>query len=187
MIQRLGLISIAQYDQLVAAGEFDDLAERVELIRGELRFMSPAGPYHGDVVSYLSSWTVEQGHAHGYTVWPQQGVSLAELLSVPEPDVAWVKRRRYKKIRPTVADVGLLIEVSHSTLAYDRQEKAALYAEAGIAEYWIANCEEQCFEVHRRPQGDAYAERFVVKPGERLSPLVAPAAWLDVAEVFADE
>jgi Uma2 family endonuclease len=172
---------------MIVDGEFDGLQERVELIRGELHFMSPAGPYHGDVVTYLNEWTVFEGRKHGYTSWPQQGVSLAELLSIPEPDVAWVKRRRYKKERPTVADVGLLIEVSYSTLSYDRNTKASLYAEAGIVEYWIANCEDQCIEVHREPQGGDYTERFAVPCGEKISPLISPFAWLDVAAVFADE
>jgi Uma2 family endonuclease len=112
---------------------------------------------------------------------------LAELLSIPEPDVAWVKRRRYKRVRPSVDDIGLLIEVADSSLSYDRGEKASLYAEAGIVEYWIANCDDEWIEIHREPRGNAYADCFVVKRGEQISPLVAPDAWLFVSEVFADE
>jgi hypothetical protein len=54
MIQRPEPITIERYDQMIADGEFDGLEERVELIRGELHFMSPAGPYHGDVITYLN-------------------------------------------------------------------------------------------------------------------------------------
>jgi Uma2 family endonuclease len=187
MIQRPGFVSIAEYERMIADGEFDQLEEHVELIRGELHFMSPAGPFHGDVVAYLTRWTVQTGGNWGYMPWPQQGVSLAELISIPEPDVAWVRLRRYKKQLPTVADVGLVIEVSHSSLAYDRNKKAPLYAEAGIQEYWIANCEEQCIEVYRNPVGTLYTQRSIIKPGERISPLVAPEASLDVADVYADE
>jgi Uma2 family endonuclease len=187
MIQRPGLITIGDYEQRVASGEFDQLEDRVELIRGELRFMSPAGPYHGDIIFFLNEWTVEAGRAYGYGAWPQQGVKFAELLSIPEPDVAWVKRRRYKRGLPTRDDIGLVIEVADSSLRYDRREKKPLYAEAGIGEYWIVNCEDECIEVHRQPAGDEYLDCFIVQPGQPLTPLVGPHALLDIAALFADE
>lgn len=187
MIQRPALITIDEYEQRVAAGEFDELEDRVELIRGELHFMSPAGPYHGDIIYYLSHWTVEEGKAYGYGLWPQQGVKFAELVSIPEPDVAWVKRRRYKQGLPTRDDIGLVIEVADSSLRYDRREKKPLYAEAGIGEYWIVNCDEECIEVHRQPVGDDYLNCFVVKLGQPLAPLVGPNARLDLVSLFAEE
>lgn len=187
MIQRPGLITIADFERRVAAGEFDELEDHVELIRGELHFMSPAGPYHGDILFFLNEWTVEAGRAYGYGAWPQQGVKFAELLSIPEPDVAWVKRRRYKQALPTRDDIGLVIEVADSSLRYDRREKAPLYAEAGIGEYWIVNCEDECIEVYRQPVGDEYLDCFVVKPGQPLAPLVAAEALLDIVALFPDD
>jgi Uma2 family endonuclease len=62
-----------------------------------------------------------------------------------------------------------------------------LYAEAGIAEYWIVNCIESVIEVHRQPVDCIYQERLVVEPGQKFSPLIAPEAVLDVADLFAEE
>ena len=187
MIQRAPQLTIAQYEQMAADGEFDSLDERVELIRGELHFMSPESDFHIDVVAYLIDWTSQVGRIHGYMCYPQLGVKFEELLSIPEPDVAWVKRRRFKRGKATLEDLGLIIEVSRSLLHYDRTVKASLYAEALVPEYWIANCGEETIEVYRASDGQRFTKQFVVRRGERVSPLVAPEAWLIVEEVYADE
>ena len=108
------------------------------------------------------------------------------MESVPEPDIVWVKRRRYRKAHPTASDVGLVIEVSDSSLADDRK-LATLYAGAGIQEYWIVNCIDEVVEIHRDPHGDEYQDRFVVPRGKHVSPIAGPEALLDVADLFADE
>lgn len=186
MVTRIGRVTTDEYLQLIEAGAFEE-DERVELIRGEIKPMSPAGPYHGDIVFYLNAWTAREGLRYGYGSWPQQGVRLDQVISVPEPDIVWVKRRRYKRALPTLADIGLVIEVAHWSLRGDRKDKLPLYAEAGINEYWIANCDDSCIEVYRKPFGNDYSERLVVAQGEKIAPIVAPEAWLDVRELFAEE
>lgn len=62
-----------------------------------------------------------------------------ESNSRPEPDLLWVKAGRYQQGHPTADDVMLAIEVSHTSLQYDLSEKASLYAEAGIVEYWLVD------------------------------------------------
>jgi Uma2 family endonuclease len=186
MIHRVTSISYDQYEQMIADGVFAP-DERVELIRGELHHMSPAGPFHDDILIYLQDWSAEHARGAGYLCPSQIGVSFRAFASMPEPDIVWLKRRRFRRERAEVADVGLIIEVSHSSLRYDRETKAVLYAEAGIGEYCIANCEDQCLEVHRQPVDGGYRERFVVAIGGKVSPLVAPQATLDVADLFAEE
>lgn len=187
MISRVGHITIKDFEQMIARGEFDKTRERVDLIRGELRFMSPAGPDHSDILTYLVEWSVEGAKKHGFRVRPEQGVRFLELESLPEPDIAWVRGKRYRKAHPTAADVGLVIEVANSSLREDRGEMAELYADAGIGEYWIVNCVDQVVEVHRQPAAGRYHVQFIVKLGEKISPLIAPDALLDVAELFAEE
>jgi Uma2 family endonuclease len=186
MIQRLTALSIDQYEQMIVDGVFAS-DERVELIRGELHNMSPAGPFHSDLLGHLIHWSVPHCNSAGYRCFAQPGITLAESESIPEPDLVWVRNRKYQKARPQAADVALAIEISHSSLNYDRKIKSPLYAEAGIADYWIVNCIDRCIEVHRQPVDGEYRERFVVEIGGKVSPLVAPAASLDVAELFADE
>jgi Uma2 family endonuclease len=187
VIQRLAPLTVAQYEALVADGEFDQWDDRVELIRGELHVMSPASTLHDDLLSYLLAWSFASCARQGLQVRSQQGLNLADCQSVPEPDIAWVPQRRYKTARPASRDVALVIEVALSSLAYDRDVKGRLYAEAGIAEYWIVNGEEQCVEVYRSPQDGAYREQFAVSGAEKVSPLAAPDAWLDVADLFLGE
>jgi Uma2 family endonuclease len=187
MITYAERMTIEQFEELLDSGRYEKSRERVELIRGELRIMSPAGPDHDEVLTYLEDWSTAWAGKYGYRKRSEKGVTFPSLASVPEPDIVWVKKRRYRKARPTVDDVVFAIEVSFSSLTEDRSEMMDLYAEAGIAEYWIANCIDNVIEIHRRPVAGVYQDRFVVKPGETVSPLVAPDAVLDVGELFSEE
>ena len=76
--------------------------------------------------------------------------------SEPEPDITVLAPRDdfYASGKPGPNDVLLLIEVSDTTLDFDRTEKAQLYAEEGIREYWIVNLTDRCIEIHRDPKAD---------------------------------
>lgn len=71
--------------------------------------------------------------------------------SQPEPDVAVVQgqARNYARAHPITALP--VVEVSESTLSFDRGEKASLYASAGIPEYWVVNLVDRRVEVYRDP------------------------------------
>ncbi len=73
----------------------------------------------------------------------------------PEPDVVWAVGAA---AHPLAADVLLLIEVADTTLHLDLGEKAALYAEAGIPEYWVVDIESRRLLVHRQPAGGEYLD-----------------------------
>ena len=73
----------------------------------------------------------------------------------------------------------LVIEVADTSLRFDRQDKAAMYAEAGIADYWIVNLVDEVLEIHRDPKDGTYHDRIVWKPADTVSPLAFPD--LDIA------
>jgi Uma2 family endonuclease len=185
MIRRPGTISIEAFDQMIEAGCFHRIKRRVDLIRGEIVYMSAAGPMHDEVLTRLTEWSFAWAARYGCRVRTEKGVKLPPVVSVPEPDIVWVADKDYMTDKPYAEDVALLIEVSDSSLQEDRVELVPLYAEAGIAEYWIANCAEQCIEVFRRPVGIEYTEQLVFDFGEVVSPLIAPQAVVDVAGLFA--
>jgi Uma2 family endonuclease len=187
MITHTEPMTVAQFEQLINEGRWEKSRERVELIRGELRIMSPAGPDHDAVLVYLVEWSAEHAKRAGYQLRSEKSVLFQNLTSVPEPDIVWVRRNRIRKARPQAVDVVLAIEVSYSSLGDDRGEMYELYAAAGVPEYWIANCIDNVVEVHRQPRDGAYRDSFVVKPGGKISPLVAPGAILDVADLFAEQ
>lgn len=83
----------------------------------------------------------------------------------------------------------LVIEVSYSSLAYDRGEKLALYARAGIPEYWILDVSGSCIEAYRDPiqlpAGPGYASRQLYLPGQSITPLKISRPSCPVSGFFA--
>lgn len=175
-------LSIEEYDRMIESGVFEN--RRIELIYGELRQMSPIGVPHEYAVDELNEWSMKNAPLDRVRVRIQHSVGLAELSSVPQPDVAWVARLDYTRYRPTSADVLLLIEVSDSSLAYDRGKKARLYATVGITDYWIVNIRDRCIEVRRQPVGKSYEDIRIYNIGETVSPLHFPSLALPVGTVF---
>lgn len=163
--------SLAEYDRIVETGALD--GRHLELIRGEIRERAPIGPTHEDVVDLLNQWSFE--HVSGKArIRIQQSVGLPELESAPEPDVGWVAPRSYRTGRPRSSDVFLIIEVAESSLAYDRGDKAAMYAEAGVQDYWVVNLRDRTVEVHRDPQGGKYLSVAAHRDQDEVRSLAFP-------------
>lgn len=163
-----------EYDQLVALGIFE--GERVELIGGALRRMTPIGPPHTSTVDRLTRLLVL---ALSELAWVRvQGSFAADEISEPEPDFCIFPLGDYDAAHPSEAH--LIIEVSDSSLAYDRGEKAPLYAACGVPEYWVVNLRDRVVEVHRGPSASGYREVEVVPKGARLRLLAFPDVELAV-------
>ncbi|MEO8496854.1 MAG: Uma2 family endonuclease [Planctomycetota bacterium] len=177
-------LSIDEYEKMIDNGVFDH-NRRIELIRGELRQMSPIGVPHEYAVDELSEWSFDNAPRDRVRVRNQESVGLPALDSVPEPDVAWVKRLDYSKRRPIADDVLLIVEVADSSLSYDRGEKSELYAEVGICDYWIVNVKGRCIEVRRSPLGSTFSDIQFYGEGEVVSPLHFPQIELQVSSVMA--
>jgi Uma2 family endonuclease len=163
-----------EYDQLVALGTFE--GEHIELIAGELRRMSPIGPPHSSTVDRLTELLVLAlvGRARVRV----QGSFAAGELSEPEPDLCVLPLGDYDAAHPQVAH--LIIEVSDSSLSYDRGQKAQLYAECRVPEYWVINLVERVVEVHRLPQAGGYQQVSICPKGSRLRLLAFPDVELAV-------
>jgi Uma2 family endonuclease len=178
-------LTLAEFDRMIEQQVFDPARERrIELIYGELREMNPPGATHEEVVDLLTRWSFDNVSRKKVRVRIQNSVGIEALDSVPLPDVVWVKERSYRKRRPQPDDVYLLIEVSESSLADDRREKAELYASAGIADYWIVNLRDSCLEVYRKPTEGEYRDKRSYEMGESVSPLAFPRLSLEVSSLF---
>jgi Uma2 family endonuclease len=105
----------------------------------------------------------------------------------PEPDLAWVARRRYFDQHPNPLDVYLLIEVSFSSSQFDRAEKQILYARSGISEYWQVDVPSRTVSVHRSPKEGAYANVQILDASMTISPQCSPESVLPIKELFANE
>jgi Uma2 family endonuclease len=157
--------TVPEYDRMIDLGILKEDA-RVELIRGEIVSKMPIGDPHVACVDRLNRLFV-RAVGDEVTVSIQNPVRLAD--SEPEPDL--VLKRAASRGKPVPADILLLIEVAESSLEDDREVKGPLYAENGVAEYWIVNLVDRCVEVHRGPQPNGtYADTRTLRPGDRVEP-----------------
>ena len=162
-----------EYDRLIAGGMFHP-EERLELIEGEIVQMSPQGSQHATGVTLVEN-TLRTVFGKNYVVRVQMPLAISSG-SEPEPDIAIVTGapRDYCKEHPTTAE--LVIEIADTTLTYDRTKKTAMYAQAGIQEYWILNLLDRQLEVYRQPQSlpsstFPYQKHEVKTASEAIRPL----------------
>lgn len=158
--------------------------DRVELIDGEIVQMAPIGSYHAACVDTLTRLFMET-LGRRVIVRVQNPVRLGER-SEPEPDIALLRPRAdvYRDSHPRPEDVLLIVEVSHSTVEYDRDVKTPLYAEAGIPELWLVNLDEDCIDGLSDPVGAGYRVTRRYVHGDRIAPALLPDAALDVSEIL---
>jgi Uma2 family endonuclease len=175
--------TVADYHKM---GEVGLLAEdaRVELIEGEIVEMAPIGSPHGGKVKRLIH--LFNGSIGGKAIVAAQDPVILGNHSEPQPDIALLKWRDdyYEKAHPQPEDVFLVIEVSDSTVRYDRDVKIPLYARHGIMEAWLLDIPNRGLEVYRNPQAGKYQQMMRYTEGQ-LAPLALPEAMLDVVELVA--
>jgi Uma2 family endonuclease len=178
--------SLPQYELMLEAGVFDGQHfQRVELIRGEIQEMNPIGVPHAMMVNELNDWSNREAPSDAVWVSIQNPIRLPSSQSAPQPDIAWIVRKDYPDGHPLPEDVLLLIEVSDSTLDADCGEKARLYAEAGIADYWVVALEQREIRVFRQPTAGGYQSNSVVRGDEELRPLAFGEVVLKSSQIFA--
>lgn len=172
----------AEYDRIAQAGLFAP-DERVELIEGEIVEMSPQDPEHSTAI-VVGEETLRSAFGADYHVRSQLPLALGDD-SEPEPDLAVVQgpRRAFAASHPSTA--SLVVEVSDSSLPFDRDRKGPMYARAGIPEYWIVNIVDHLLEVYRVPRADVgYATRLLLTSSDVISPLALPTARIEVREML---
>ncbi len=157
---------------------------RVELLDGKIIDLSPIGPFHGGLVKRLSRFFTLKAKGR-WIVSTQDPVRLDDL-SEPQPDVMLLKPSPddYMNRHPQPSDVCLLIEVSDTTLEYDREEKLPAYGRAGISEVWIVNLNDETIEVYREPHFTGYGSKAVLQTHDEAASLTFPDAAVKVAELL---
>lgn len=169
------------YERAGKVGIFEDC--QVELIEGQILQTSAMSPLKA-VVGGLIADALALAFRPSHHVRSQFPLSLSDL-SEPEPDIAVVRGARMDYFHAHPKCAAMVVEISETTVNFDRNRKSRIYAIAGIPEYWIVNLEAQQIEVFRQPQPSGeYLERFVAKRGESLAPLGAPGAKLRVDDMI---
>jgi Uma2 family endonuclease len=176
-------ITVGEYHRMIEAGILSE-DEHVQLIAGALVAMTPQGSSHAVVIQRLTAAFV-RAVGDDLAVRPQLPLTLLDD-SEPEPDLAVVRTADAPLAGPHPRSALLVVEVAADSLRLDRQSKAALYARAGIPEYWIVNLAESVIEVLLEPDpaAGAYRSRAVVAPGDSLAARSVPGLTVDVALLF---
>lgn len=176
-------LSVDDFHRMAEAGILGP-DDRVELIEGELIDMAPLGALHGGVTVKLG--TLLQRRVGDAALVSIQGPLKLGPASQLNPDAMLLRPRAnfYVDRLPEPADVLLLIEVSDTTLAYDRERKVPLYARHGVAEVWLIDLESNAVEVYRMPGPDGYGAVSRHGPGETIAPAAFPGIALAVADLL---
>ena len=177
-----------EYDRLIALGIIQE-DEHLELLAGELVLRDRQSPQH--------AWAIRAtDEALRNAVGPDRHVRALSPIALddesePEPDLSVVPGtlRDYRDDHPSRP--ALLVEVADTSLAFDREHKASLYARARVPEYWIVNVVDRVLEVYREsgpdtaaPYGWSYRETRTLHDAESFTPLVAPSARIFVADLL---
>lgn len=151
-------ITVDEYYRMAEVGLLAPDA-RVELVEGEIIDMAPIGPSHGRVVDRLNKLFVRA--VDDLAIVRIQGAVLLDPGSMPQPDVALLSPSAdgYGTHHPSPADIRLIVEVSDSTLRYDRDVKVPLYARHGVPEVWIVDLQNGELRWYRAPQAGSYLEQ----------------------------
>ena len=174
----LARITVEDFHRMSELGIYD---ERAELIRGLVFAPPPMSPLH--------RWISQLLHDHiyglaipGCLVWRENPLTLHD--SEPRPDLAVIagEQSDFRDRHPSTAE--LVIEVAVTTLEAD-PDKVAIYAEAGVKEYWIVLPIEQQVEVYREPSDGQYRGRQVFREKDEIVCTAQPAIRVSLATLFA--
>ncbi|MDP1796463.1 MAG: Uma2 family endonuclease [Planctomycetaceae bacterium] len=148
--------TVAEYEELVNSGVFDE-DDNLELLEGWLVPKMTKNPLHDGSIDLLQGM-LNEVLPRGWHVRCQNALVTDD--SVPEPDLAIVRGSRgdYRRRHPKPHDTAVVAEIAHTTLAADRQ-KAALYARAGLHEYWLVNLEDWQLERMTQPSPNGQYQR----------------------------
>jgi Uma2 family endonuclease len=172
------------YYRMAEAGILTD-ARHVELIDGEIIDMAAIGSPHAAVTNRLARRFARALRDEATLVNVQSPLRL-DPYNEPQPDLMLLRSRDddYRASHPSAADVLLLVEVSETSLVYDRGIKLALYAKFEVPEVWIIDLPGSAVEIYRESKDGAYVLRERLTDG-LLAPALVPGVTIDVTGLLA--
>lgn len=158
--------------------------ERVELIEGEIVDMSPIGSNHAGTVLYLSN-VLKMSLGEKTYISVQSPIDLGDS-SEPEPDIVVLKPREdfYRHSHPKPGDILLIIEVSDTSLRYDRGIKIPLYAKYEIPEVWLIDLENNELNIYNSPQNERFENMRKASDYSQLLLKQLPNKIINMAKLF---
>jgi len=183
---KLYQITVQEYDQMIESGVFDE-NDRVELLNGAIVEKIPKGKKHSAATDRIAKFLDRRFNEY-FFVRNQNPIWLSEF-SEPEPDIvlAVLREDEFESSHPTPDEIYLILEVSDSTLNYDRNAKGEAYARAGIRQYLVLNVQEKTLEDYREPGADGYGSKQTYRAGQTFNLVAFPDISLNVSDFLAVE
>ena len=175
--------TVKEYHKLGEMGFFHP-EERVELLSGNIIKMSAKGTAHTSALGRTDR-LLQSLFANLAWVRMQDPIALDDS-SEPEPDIALViiDPLDYATHHPTPSEIYLIIEVADSSLTFDREIKAKIYARSGIADYWVLNVGDRQLHVFREPTENGYQSEVIIREHGSISPLQFPIVNIAIQEML---
>ena len=182
-VPKVRKFTVAEYYRMAEVGILAP-EERVQLIEGEIIVMPPQSPPHAGTRNkgYRLLYLVEDDLFHTRIQNPLR----LDNYSEPEPDVILMRPRadNYITAHPTPADTFVVLEVSDSTLDYDRNRKAQVYGRAGVAQTLVLNLPEDCIENFTEPGPQGYGRHTIHRRGDKIRLVALPDLELAVEDLL---
>ncbi|HEX5166758.1 MAG TPA: Uma2 family endonuclease [Thermomicrobiales bacterium] len=171
-----------EYQRMLDTGILNEDSP-VELIEGELVWMAAHGGQHIRCVTLLAQ-SLTVAFVGTFYVSTQNSIRL-DLRSEPEPDIAILRSLPEGQTPPPTEDVMLVAEVSDSSLMYDLNVKAPLYARAGIPEYWVVDLTARRVLRHSAPRDGRYKVIEEFADTDQVVSMTEPSITIAVSDIFA--
>ena len=183
MLSMLRSWTVEDYYRMTETGILHP-GERVELIAGQVIAMSPKGTTHTAAVRRTAR-LLRNLLSNQASICTQDPIRLNDY-SEPEPDIAVVKPDPldYVDHHPLATEVYLIIEVADTSLTYDCNTKATLYAQSEIADYWVLDVNNRELHWFREPNQNHYQSQGILSQEQSIQPLQFPDVIIAVQEML---
>jgi Uma2 family endonuclease len=183
---KLRPFSVKEYDWMIEQGILTE-NDNIELLNGAIVEKMPKGTKHANFNDIIANLFFQK---LGQKVWVRnQNPIWLDDFSEPEPDIVLVEPpfSKYFGKHPMPADIFLILEVSDSTLSYDRTAKSAAYARAGIVQYLLLNVQERTLEDYREPSADGYQSKQTLRDEQTFNLVAFPDVILQAKDFLPIE
>ena len=177
------LITVSEYDRMIEAGIYTE-NDRIELLNGKIIETMPKGPKHTSANSKIIRFFIRLFNEE-LIVRSQDPIRLDDF-SEPEPDIVLANRdeKEYAENHPTPSDILLVMEISDTTLGYDRDDKAIAYSRNGIRQYLLLNLKNETLEDYREPNADGYGAKRTYRSGDVFNLVAFPEIEIKFDDLF---
>jgi Uma2 family endonuclease len=159
--------------------------ERTELINGQIVLMVAKGSPHVTSLHLLAN-VLRDRLGNAALVRTQDPIQLDDW-SEPEPDLIIARGTvlDYADHHPRPEEIELVVEVADSTLKQDCEIKDKLYAQAGIADYWVLDLKNRQLHVFRNPTPMGYTSHLILAEPNEIAPLSFPSLTLSLTVILS--